>query len=68
MQIRQAYQTCPKTKVIAAGYSQGGQIVHNAIGLLDAVTASWISKVVIFGDPGMHPARFPSKDKLMPAR
>lgn len=60
-QIRQAYTTCPNTKVIVSGYSQGGQIVHNAIALLDAVTASWISKVVIFGDPGMYLPYAPTK-------
>jgi len=37
---------------VASGYSQGGQIVHNAAAQLPADTAAWISKVVIFGDPG----------------
>ncbi|KAE8453571.1 hypothetical protein EG329_010432 [Mollisiaceae sp. DMI_Dod_QoI] len=50
-QIQAAQSACPNTKLIASGYSQGGQIVHNAIGLLPASVASWISKVVIFGDP-----------------
>lgn len=50
-QITAAYNACPNTKLVASGYSQGGQIVHNAIGLLPATVASWISKVVIFGDP-----------------
>ena len=43
---------CPDTKLVASGYSQGAQIVHNAIGQLPAETAAWISKVVLFGDPG----------------
>ncbi|KAF8864885.1 putative cutinase [Acephala macrosclerotiorum] len=51
VQIQSAYAACPNTKLVASGYSQGGQIVHNAIGLLPADVASWISKVVIFGDP-----------------
>jgi len=50
-QIQAAYEACPSTKLVASGYSQGGQLVHNAIGLLPAAVASWISKVVIFGDP-----------------
>ncbi|KUJ23206.1 carbohydrate esterase family 5 protein, partial [Mollisia scopiformis] len=50
-QIESAYSLCPNTKLIASGYSQGGQIIHNAIGELPADVASWISKVVIFGDP-----------------
>jgi len=51
VQIEAAYKACPNTKLVASGYSQGGQIVHNAIGLLPATIAAWISKVVIFGDP-----------------
>jgi len=50
-EISQAYSSCPNTKLVASGYSQGGQIVHNSIALLPAATAEWISKVVIFGDP-----------------
>jgi hypothetical protein len=34
-----------------AGYSQGGQLVHNAAALLPAATTAQISSVVIFGDP-----------------
>jgi hypothetical protein len=54
-EISQAYSSCPSTKLVASGYSQGGQLVHNSIALLPAATAEWISKVVIFGDPGMFP-------------
>jgi hypothetical protein len=54
-EISQAYSSCPNTKLVASGYSQGGQLVHNSIGLLPAATAEWISKVVIFGDPGIFP-------------
>jgi len=50
-QIQQAYSQCPSTKLVASGYSQGGQIVHNAAALLPADVGSWISSVVIFGDP-----------------
>jgi predicted esterase len=41
VQIEAAYKACPNTKLVASGYSQGGQIVHNAIGLLPAAVASW---------------------------
>lgn len=51
VQIEAAYAKCPNTKLVASGYSQGGQIVHNAAALLPAAVASWISSVVIFGDP-----------------
>jgi len=50
-QIEQAYSQCPNTKLVASGYSQGGQIVHNAAALLPAAVGTWISSVVIFGDP-----------------
>ncbi|TVY26156.1 Cutinase [Lachnellula hyalina] len=50
-QISAAMAACPDTKLVASGYSQGGQIVHNAAAQLPAATASWISKVVVFGDP-----------------
>ncbi|CAG8970663.1 hypothetical protein HYALB_00003417, partial [Hymenoscyphus albidus] len=50
-QISDARAKCPNTKLIAAGYSQGGQLVHKAAALLPVDTARWISKVVIFGDP-----------------
>lgn len=35
-----------------SGYSQGGQLVHNAAKLLPASTMAQVSSVVIFGDPG----------------
>lgn len=34
-----------------SGYSQGGQIVHNAAALLGVSTMARVSSVVIFGDP-----------------
>jgi hypothetical protein len=52
-QIQQAYAACPNTKLIVSGYSQGGQIVHNAAAQLPANVGQWISSAVIFGDPGM---------------
>lgn len=52
-QIEAAYAQCPNTKLVASGYSQGGQLVHNAAALLPTAVANWISSVVIFGDPGM---------------
>jgi len=50
-EIQQAYAKCPNTKLVASGYSQGSQIVHNAAALLPANVGSWISSVVVFGDP-----------------
>lgn len=52
-QIESVKSQCPDTKLIASGYSQGCQIVHNAVAKLEATTASWISSVLLFGDPSM---------------
>ncbi|EPS41738.1 hypothetical protein H072_4336 [Dactylellina haptotyla CBS 200.50] len=42
---------CSTTKIILAGYSQGAQLVHNAIALMSQATANKIGAVVMFGDP-----------------
>jgi len=48
VQIEAAYKACPNTKLVASGYSQGGQIVHNAIGLLPATVAAWSKSFLVF--------------------
>jgi Cutinase len=48
IQIEAAYEACPKTKLVASGYSQGGQVVHNAIGLLPATVAAWSKIILVF--------------------
>jgi len=48
--VTQALSQCPSTNVVMAGYSQGGQLVHNAAKLLGS-TMSSVNSVVIFGDP-----------------
>lgn len=42
---------CPSSKIIMSGYSQGGQLVHNAAKLLPADVMSKVAGAVIFGDP-----------------
>ncbi|KUJ19401.1 cutinase [Mollisia scopiformis] len=49
--ITKALSDCPSTKVVMSGYSQGGQLVHNAAKLLPASTMAKVNSVVIFGDP-----------------
>ncbi|KAF2463523.1 cutinase precursor, partial [Lindgomyces ingoldianus] len=49
--VGQAKQACPTTKLVMAGYSQGGQLVHNAATMLSADDAKFVSSAVIFGDP-----------------
>lgn len=50
--ISSTLANCPNTKLVMSGYSQGGQLVHNAAALLPAATMAKVSSVVIFGDPG----------------
>ncbi|KAG8160745.1 hypothetical protein KVR01_009009 [Diaporthe batatas] len=49
--VTEAFSTCPNSKIVLSGYSQGGQLVHNAAKLLPADTMKAVSSVVIFGDP-----------------
>ncbi|KAB5583347.1 cutinase [Coniochaeta sp. 2T2.1] len=49
--VQQAMTQCPGTKVIMSGYSQGGQLVHNAAAQLPASVTANITAAVIFGDP-----------------
>jgi cutinase len=51
--VQSTLAQCPSTKIVMSGYSQGGQIVHNAAKLLPASTMAKVSSVLIFGDPGM---------------
>ncbi|ATZ57773.1 BccutA [Botrytis cinerea B05.10] len=49
--VTSTLSSCPDTKLVISGYSQGGQLVHNAAKLLPAETTAKISSAVIFGDP-----------------
>jgi cutinase len=49
--VTSALAACPSTKLVMSGYSQGGQLVHNAASMLSTSTMSQVSSVVIFGDP-----------------
>ena len=50
--VTKAISTCPSSKIVMGGYSQGGQLVHKAAALLPASAMEAVSSVVIFGDPG----------------
>ncbi|KLU81718.1 cutinase [Magnaporthiopsis poae ATCC 64411] len=66
--VLQAKQQCPHTKIILSGYSQGGQLVHNAARILGPQgMISAVSAAVTFGDP-YNPAPvpgLPSSDTLI---
>ncbi|KAF5323817.1 hypothetical protein D9619_012988 [Psilocybe cf. subviscida] len=42
---------CPNAKIVMSGYSQGGQLVHNAAAKLSTAIQNRVNAVVIFGDP-----------------
>ncbi|THV08151.1 cutinase [Dendrothele bispora CBS 962.96] len=46
-----AANNCPNSAIVTAGYSQGGQLVHNSANLLSSAVRSRINAAVIFGDP-----------------
>ncbi|KAF9873009.1 cutinase [Colletotrichum karsti] len=49
--VSTAATRCPNTKIVLSGYSQGGQLVHNAANKLTTALTNKISAVLIFGDP-----------------
>ncbi|KNG49292.1 carbohydrate esterase family 5 protein [Stemphylium lycopersici] len=49
--VGQVRAQCPDTTLVMAGYSQGGQLVHNAAKMLSAQDSAFVSSAVIFGDP-----------------
>lgn len=51
--MTKALSSCPSSNIVLSGYSQGGQLVHNAAKLLTAENMKAVSSVVIFGDPGL---------------
>jgi len=54
--VGQAQTKCPNTKVVISGYSQGGQLVHNAAKMLNATTAAVVSSGKL--PPPMFPLLF----------
>ncbi|PSS03420.1 cutinase-domain-containing protein [Coniella lustricola] len=54
--ITKTATACPDTKLVVSGYSQGAQVVHNAMTMLSAANSNnsanaHIMSVVLFGDP-----------------
>jgi cutinase len=61
--VSNVISTCPNTKVVMSGYSQGGQLIHNAAKLLPAATMAKVNSVVIFGDPSNYIFQFEFEKK-----
>jgi hypothetical protein len=49
--ISQTVESCPASKIVASGYSQGALVLHNAASRLPAETMNALSSIVLFGDP-----------------
>ncbi|KAG6908132.1 hypothetical protein DXG01_005960 [Tephrocybe rancida] len=43
--------SCPSTKIVISGYSQGAQVTHLAAGKLFSSAQSRVNAAVVFGDP-----------------
>lgn len=46
--VMQAMTACPDTAVVMGGYSQGGQLVHNAAAMLPADMAAKVSSGMLY--------------------
>ncbi|KAF2710353.1 carbohydrate esterase family 5 protein [Pleomassaria siparia CBS 279.74] len=49
--VGQIMTACPSTNLVISGYSQGGQLVHNAAAMLTPAQTAFVKSAVIFGDP-----------------
>ncbi|PPQ99216.1 hypothetical protein CVT24_009235 [Panaeolus cyanescens] len=49
--VNTAASSCPSTKIVMAGYSQGAQLVHLAAKQLSSTVQNRVNAVVVFGDP-----------------
>ncbi|KAF9462695.1 cutinase [Collybia nuda] len=43
--------SCPNTKIVISGYSQGAQVTHLAAGKLSSTVQNRVNAAVVFGDP-----------------
>ncbi|KAF5377898.1 hypothetical protein D9615_006822 [Tricholomella constricta] len=43
--------SCPSTKIVISGYSQGAQVAHLAAGKMSATVQNRVNAAVVFGDP-----------------
>ncbi|KAH8666893.1 cutinase [Xylariales sp. PMI_506] len=65
--LTNATQSCPNSKIVAGGYSQGAAMTHDAVGELSSSVVSRIAGIVLFGDTlyqqsGGKITGFPSSD------
>lgn len=65
--LQRQEQACPSQRIFLAGYSQGAEVVGNAISDDPAVDAS-IAGVVLFGDPRFNPASQTARGDFAPGR
>jgi cutinase len=65
--VEESIRLCPDAKIVVSGYSQGAQLVHNSMLLLEDSMLNAVSSVVLFGDPSIlfPPLRFLIVDENM---
>lgn len=49
--VTQIIENCPDSYLLLSGYSQGAQLVHRAVEMLEPSVSASIDVVVLFGDP-----------------
>ncbi|RPA90671.1 cutinase [Choiromyces venosus 120613-1] len=49
--VAKAVSSCPNTKIVLSGYSQGAQVTHLAAAKIPASSYPRIAAIVVFGDP-----------------
>lgn len=50
---KQALSSCPSTKIVLSGYSQGGTVSHYAV-KSGGLSADDVAAAVLYGDPEYH--------------
>ncbi|TFK36400.1 cutinase [Crucibulum laeve] len=56
--VTSTVNSCPNSKIVISGYSQGAQVTHRAAARLSTTVQDRVSAVVTFGDP--------NRDKALP--
>lgn len=53
--IQTIASTCPASKIVVSGYSQGAEVSRYAVTRLPAAVQQHIAAIALFGDPWFHP-------------
>jgi cutinase len=50
--VKQSLSQCPNSKIVVSGYSQGAEVVHNAMSS-QGLKSGQVAAAVLFGDPDL---------------